>query len=71
MAFTVVGYDPGGDGKHGLGLATIRDGRTVSLRTQTLETVEKVMDRLFACDDVQGIGIDTLTCWSTGRGGWR
>lgn len=71
MARTVVGYDPGGDGKHGLALATIRDGRTVSLCTQTLNTVEEVMDRLLACDDVQGIGIDTLTCWSTGRGGWR
>ena len=55
MTFTVVGYDPRGDDKHGLALATIRDGRTVSLCTQTLKTVEKGMDRLLRVTTSKGL----------------
>ena len=70
MTGTVVGYDPGGNCKHGLARATVRDGDIVCVTTKTLSTVEDVVESILI-EPPLGLGIDTLTCWSTGRSGWR
>ena len=71
MTGTVVGYDPGGNCKHGLARATVRDGDIVCVTTETLPTVEDVVASILDNETPLGLGIDTLTCWSTGRSGWR
>ena len=71
MTGTVIGYDPGGDCKHGLARATVRDGDIVSVTTKTLRNVEDVVASILDIETPLGVGIDTLTCWGTGRSGWR
>ena len=72
MTGTVVGYDPGGNCKHGLARATVRDGDIVCVTTETLPTVENVVALICNIETpLLGLGIDTLTCWSTGCSGWR
>ncbi|MDE2783776.1 MAG: hypothetical protein OXK77_12530 [Gemmatimonadota bacterium] len=72
MTGTVVGYDPGGNGKHGLAWATVQDGRIGSkVNTDTFGNVEEVLASIRKIGPLLGLGIDTLTCWSTGDGGWR
>ena len=68
---TVVGYDPGGNGDHGLSQATVRDGSVVSVCTDTLGTLEAVVASVLKIETLLGLGIDTLTCWGTGSAGWR
>ena len=68
---TVIGYDPGGDGKHGLARATVRGGSIVNVATKTVETVEDVVASILTIERLLGIGVDTLTCWGTGAHGWR
>ena len=46
MTGTVVGYDPGGNGKHGFARATVRDGRTICVTTKTLQTAEDVVESI-------------------------
>ncbi len=70
MTGTVVGYDPGGNHRHGFARATIRDGRIDSVKTETLANVEEVLESIPKIQPL-GLGIDTLTCWSTGPSGWR
>ena len=70
MTGTVVGYDPGGNCKHGLARATVRDGDIVCVTTETLPTVEDVVASILDIEPL-GLGIDTLTCWSTRRSGCR
>src|SRR5262249_3810366 len=68
----LVGYDPGGDGAHGIALLSVDDhGRATSLSTRTFETTEGVIAHLERLPAVAALGVDTLTCWSTGTGGWR
>jgi hypothetical protein len=67
----VAGYDPGGDGCHGVAILRIDDGVPVSLRTDTLSTAEQVLKHFATVPSLEAIGIDTLTCWSTGPCGWR
>ena len=71
MTGTVVGYDPGGNGKHGFARATVRDGEIVSVTTKTLRHAEDVIASILEIETLVGLGIDTLTCWGTGRSGWR
>ena len=68
---TIVGYDPGGDGKHGLALARYENDEIKDIKTSTHETVHCVLSTILSCDNVVAIGVDTLTCWSTGPSGWR
>ncbi len=69
MSTIYLGYDPGGNGSHGV--AAI-NGNTSS--STTLETAQQAIDWFLAqsrtCGEVF-IGVDTLTLWSTGPGGWR
>jgi hypothetical protein len=67
----VIGYDPGGDGTHGLAILRIVDSRVIQLETDTLPTADDVIERINTIPKLLGLGIDTLTCWSTGRCGWR
>jgi hypothetical protein len=67
----VIGYDPGGDGTHGLAILRLEAGRAVSTTTVLCETAEEVISRVSSMGQVLALGTDTLTCWSTGRCGWR
>jgi len=67
----IVGYDPGGDGAHGVALLTLEEGRTVSVATRTFGTTEAVIEYVDRLSPLLALGVDTLTCWSTGGGGWR
>ena len=67
----IVGYDPGGDGAHGIALLSLDAGRTTNVVTKTFDTTEAVITYVDRCSDVLALGVDTLTCWSTGPGGWR
>lgn len=71
MTGTVIGYDPGGNGKHGFATATVREGALVSVSTKTLRHVEDVVASILDIETPLGLGIDTLTCWGTGHSGWR
>jgi hypothetical protein len=69
---TYLGYDPGGDGKHGVAVLRIAGGRPVEIDTHLLSTAESVIAFIGSAENVLlGIGIDTLTGWSTGSCGWR
>lgn len=67
-----IGYDPGGDGKHGVAILEMAGGKPVSLRTALLKTTEEVIGWIRGNgEQIHGLGIDTLTCWSSGPSGWR
>lgn len=67
-----LGYDPGGNDKHGVAALRWESGKRVSIRTATLPSTESVL-RWFQGEAGRplAIGVDTLTCWSTGPSGWR
>lgn len=67
----IVGYDPGGNGAHGVAKLSIRGGQPESLVTRTLQTAEDVISYLENMSAIVAFGVDTLTCWSTGLGSWR
>jgi hypothetical protein len=67
----IIGYDPGGDGAHGIALLSLDAGRTTGVETKTFDTTEAVIAYVEHFSAVLALGVDTLTCWSTGPGGWR
>ena len=71
MTGIVIGYDPGGNGKHGVARATLRDGDILSVTTTTCNVVEDVVASIVNNETPLGLGVDTLTCWATGHNGWR
>ena len=66
------GYDPGGNDKHGVALLRVHRGKPVSVTTALVGTTEMAI-RWFSARSGSpvAIGVDTLTCWSTGPAGWR
>lgn len=68
---TIVGYDPGGNSKHGLAIFEYRDGRIIDVQITTYNTALDVFERVSKCFNILGVGIDTLTCWNMGESGWR
>jgi hypothetical protein len=69
---TILGYDPGGNGKHGVAALSVDDSyNPTKIIVQTKETVKDVIDWFSQFSDAVGIGIDTLTKWATGKSGWR
>jgi hypothetical protein len=74
----VIGYDPGGNGNHGLAALRVEERGTdwvpleLSVTTARVlaDVVEWVTD---TCRDVRmvALGVDTLTEWNSGPGGWR
>ena len=71
MNGVIAGYDPGGNGANGLALLFIADGLITTVESKTVETAQDVLNRLLEFDNLIGIGVDTLTQWSTGKSGWR
>ena len=68
---TIFGYDPGGNKKHGVAKLEVVENRIREVEKSTLDTAEKVIEYIGNTDSLIGLGVDTLTCWSTGGGGWR
>lgn len=68
---TIIGYDPGGNSSHGLAIFLYEQGHLVSSTVNTYETAHDIIKTVGEQGDLIAIGIDTLTCWSTGRSGWR
>ena len=65
------GYDPGGNDKHGVAVLSVEAEKPVSITTSTLSSVEAAIRWFSNSGKPLGIGVDTLTCWSTGPSGWR
>jgi len=63
----VLGYDPGGDGGHGVALLPLSGVSTERAETQTFETTQSVIEYIESLSTLVALGVDTLTCWSTGR----
>ena len=70
MTGTVVGYDPGGNGTHGLARLAVREGVAESVTLSTHASAEDVL-RALGTNRLLSVGVDTLTAWSTGPSGWR
>ena len=71
MTGIAIGYDPGGNRKHGVARAIVRDGDVLSVTTTTYSVVEEVVASIVNDEAPLGLGVDTLTCWATGRSGFR
>ena len=71
LSGVVVGYDPGGNGAHGMAELRVEGGRAKDLSTSTLDTVEEVIAALERLPSIAALGVDTLTCWGTGTSAWR
>ena len=68
---TVIGYDPGGKRGNGLCRLFIKDGSIYDGNTMTLDNSEQIIQNIQNESSVLAVGVDTLTSWSTGEGGWR
>ena len=69
---TILGYDPGGNGNHGVAVLSVDDSYApLNIIVQTKGTIDEVIQWFAGHDNVCGIGIDTLTKWSNGHSGWR
>jgi len=69
---TVIGYDPGGNGSHGLAFLTVAGPSVLNVECMTCEDAGEVIERIEKRrQDPVAIGIDTLTCWNSGPAGWR
>ncbi len=67
----IVGYDPGGNGKHGVAALIVDNGQPVQLSFDSVRNAQAALD-WFAIGEIPlAAGIDTLTVLSTGDGGWR
>jgi hypothetical protein len=73
MDFTgkIIGYDPGGNGKHGVASLLVSDGRPIKLSFSTVHNAQASLDWFIFGEIPVAAGIDTLTVLSTGDGGWR
>jgi hypothetical protein len=73
----IVGYDPGGAGAHGIAALEVRaEGTHWSPVGLKLRLVRSLHDALAWQQDacrgrIVAAGIDTLTEWNSGDGGWR
>lgn len=68
---TIIGYDPGGNGSHGVATISVANNRCSSINVQSFETAEDVLLWIEGIENLVGLGVDTLACWSTGPSGWR
>jgi hypothetical protein len=67
----IVGYDPGGNNKHGLAFLGVRNSIPEKIEIFTEDDVESVINRIMKFQNLIGLGVDTLSCWATGKSGWR
>jgi len=68
---TIIGYDPGGNKHHGLTKLVLDNGSIQEWTTETLDNAEQVIKIAQEQRSLVAVGVDTLTCWSTGKSGWR
>ena len=78
MPAFVVGYDPGGNGKHGMAVLRVRSEgdrwRPLDLQVTTESSLADTLDWVKnTCRHgrILAAGVDTLTEWNSGLGGWR
>lgn len=71
IAGSLAGYDPGGNGSHGLAICRFENSVPTEISISTEQTAESVLRKLTEREDLVGIGVDTLTYWSSGPSGWR
>lgn len=68
----VLGYDPGGNGSHGVAMLAYERGAVRQARCHTCRSVEDAIAWFEGLSVLPAaIGVDTLTCWSSGTSGWR
>ena len=67
----IVGYDPGGNVKHGVAELIVDNGRPVQLSFATVRNAHAALDWFTIGEIPLAAGIDTLTILSTGDSGWR
>lgn len=68
---TIMGYDPGGNKNNGVAFFTYENSILKKSKIDTIVTAEYVIKHARCFPNLLAIGIDTLTCWSTGESGWR
>lgn len=61
----------GGNRGHGLAMLVLEKGSIREATTETLDNAEEVIKIVQKQKSLVAVGIDTLTCWSTGASGWR
>ena len=72
-----MGYDPGGNGKHGVAAIRIQGDAVAEIELNTVDAASDVLKWFFCQNRIArlgpalGIGVDTLTYWSGGGSGWR
>lgn len=78
IASCLLGYDPGGEHAHGLALCEVThvEGRWCpqTLQVSTASCVRDVVawvEAQSAGSRLLAVGLDTLTAWNSGPGGWR
>jgi hypothetical protein len=67
----IIGYDPGGNDKHGVAALIVDSGRPVQLDFTTVHNAQAALDWFTIGEMPLAAGIDTLTVLCTGDGGWR
>src|SRR5215470_9375400 len=67
----ILGYDPGGNGAHGLAALRIEESRSIRLASGVCETVQAALDWVAGYPEPLAAGIDTLLAWSSGTSGDR
>jgi hypothetical protein len=67
----IVGYDPGGNDKHGVAALIVDSGRPLQLSFRTTRNAHAALHWFTDGGMPLAAGIDTLTALSTGDSGWR
>jgi hypothetical protein len=67
----IVGYDPAGNGSHGVASLHVFEGEAVSLEFSAVRNAHAALRWLTSNGNPIAAGIDALTVLSTGDSGWR
>lgn len=67
----IIGYDPGGNDKHGVAALMIDKGCPIQISFATVRNAQAALDWFTVEETPLAAGIDTLTVLSTGDSGWR
>lgn len=67
----ILGYDPGGNGTHGVAALRVIDRGPVGLETSCAETAREAFDWLAGFENRVALGVDTLLAWSGSVNGCR
>ena len=67
----VLGYDPGGNDKHGVAALQVQGGQATRLCAATCSTSGEAVGWLVQYPEPLAVGFDTLLAWSSARSGDR